>query len=130
MHHLFLILGSCIGLAAVMKLGIVSRTIVHRFNRRQLSNGQKPAAPTIPAVITSVTTTSATVVFAGVIVVNSLPQYLCNGVAPTSSVQSPAGTFTLTYAATIATHTMVIPSNDPAIRTSAGGYATAQSKTF
>lgn len=127
-NSLFLIGG--LGLAAAASMNIVKRTVVHRFDRRQLSYGQRPTPVGVPAAITSVTTTQAQVVFSPPVVVASLPQYLTNGVAPTVVTSPSPGTFLLTYAATIATHTLVIPQNDPAIRTAQGGYAIAQAKTF
>jgi hypothetical protein len=130
MIHLIFVLGLTAAAAAAAGFNIVGRTKKNRFNRRQLSHGQLPTPGTIPATITSVGTTQAQVVFAGVIVVASTPAYQVNGVAPTSVTNPTPGTFLLNYAATIATHTIVIPSNDPAIRTAQGGYVTAQSKTF
>jgi hypothetical protein len=56
----------------------------------------------------------------------SIPKITVQGVLPTAIAQINASTFDLTYASSVvATNVVVVPSNDPGIRSVAGGFLNA-----
>ena len=126
---LFFLIG-CLALTAVTRLGIIARTKVHRFNRRQLSHGQSVApAPMVPT-ITSIGASEAQVVYPTSIILNGTPAWSITGGALSGYVLTSPTTLTVNSSVAIATHTLTIPGSDPAVRNAQGAYSAPASKTF
>lgn len=103
----------------------ITRTPRNRPNRRH--NGPNRPRPATPIGIVSVTKAAAvmTIVFNQPVCLKGVPQYTTNlaGVTPVSASLTSPTTLSLTFSATVATATEVrIPSEEPAIRNSSGGF--------
>jgi hypothetical protein len=103
----------------------ITRTPRNRPNRRQ--NGPNRPRPSTPIGIVSVTKNVAvmTIVFNQPVSLKGVPQYTTNlvGVTAISAALTAPTTLALTFSATVATATTLnIPSEEPAIRNSSGGF--------
>ena len=103
----------------------ITRVPRNRASRR--ANGPNKPRPATPIGIVSVTktTTVMTIVFNQPVCLKGIPQYSTNlaGVTPISASLSSLTTLELTFSASVATATTLnIPSEEPAIRNSSGGF--------
>ena len=105
----------------------IARTPRNRAPRHR--NGVNRPQPTVPIGIVSVTKNVAvmTITFNQPVCLKGVPQYTTNlvGVTPVSAVLTSPTTMNLTFSATVATATTLnVPSEDPAVRNSSGGFVT------
>jgi hypothetical protein len=103
----------------------LTRTSAHRASRRR--NGPNRPVPATPIGIVSVTKALAvmTIVFDQPVALKGVPQYTTNlsGATPISAALTAPTTLALTFSATVATATTLnIPSEEPAVRNSSGGF--------
>src|SRR5688572_23026991 len=109
-----------------MPAGIIGRrNTKNRPNRRD--GGTRTVARPTPIGITSVTKAAAvmTIVFNQPVTLRGVPQYTTNlaGITAIGASLTNPTTLSLTFSATVATATELrIPSEEPAIRNSSGGF--------
>ena len=103
----------------------ITRTSSHRASRRR--NGPNRPVPATPIGIVSVTKASAvmTIDFDPPVALKGVPKYTTDlpGVTAISAVLTGPATLALTFSGAITTATTLnIPSEEPAVRNSSGGY--------
>ena len=104
---------------------VIKRHARNRASRRR--NGPNRPVPTTPIGIVSVTKAAAvmTIVFNQPVSLKGVPQYTTNlaGVTAISASLTSPTTLSLTFSAAVATATTLnIPSEEPAVRNSSGGF--------
>ena len=103
----------------------ISKAARNRGSRRR--NGPNRPAPATPIGIATVTKAGSvmTIVFNQPVALKGVPQYTTNlpGITPLSAALTAPTTMALTFSAAIATATTLnIPSEEPAVRNSSGGF--------
>jgi hypothetical protein len=107
---------------------MIRRPIRHTRNRNRPDPSNRPRG-TDSVATASIVATKLQLDFDQPVSVDGIPRILVQGAAPTSVVQDNATRVTLDYAAAVvATNILIIPANDPAIRTRTGGYVVAGSE--
>src|SRR5688500_16243459 len=104
-----------------------SLTKVGRNRTSRRRNGPNRPAPATPIGIASVTKAGSvmTIVFNQPVALKGVPQYTTNlpGVTPLSAALTTPTTLALTFSGAVTTATTVnIPSEEPAVRNSSGGF--------
>lgn len=110
---------------------MLSRTIVHRRNRRKVpQNAGSPGATITP--VCSIVATKLRITCSLPVVVSALPVSITVQAQPPTSftIISPT-VFDLGYAASVvATNVAIIPGNVPQVRSSTGGFLSALTVTL
>lgn len=104
---------------------MIRRPNRHTRNRASTDPSNRPTGGNVGGTF-SVVATKLRVAVNGPVSLNGIPQITVQGVLPTAVTIVNPTTFDLTYAAAVVvTNAYAVPSNDPAIRTSTGGYLSA-----
>jgi hypothetical protein len=109
---------------------MIRRKLVTRRNRRREDPSQRPQ-PVNAVATPTISGGNVLLTFDVPVTLAGIPQITNEGVAPTAATRPTPTTVLLDYAApVVATDVLDIPANDPAIRTSTGGYAEPLRHTF
>lgn len=127
-------LGILVGVArlllALKELFMIRRPVKTRFNRRRPDPAQM-AQPVDGVATPTIASGNVLLTFNVPVSLSGTPAITNEGVLPVGATRPTPTTVLLDYAApVVSTDVLVIPANDPAIRTNTGGYAQALSYTF
>lgn len=109
---------------------MIRRKLVTRFNRRRPDPSQLPVAGAVACVVTSTGTTNVTLTFDRPVVVNGTFGNTVETLTLVSQTVVSPTVVTQVWSGNVATHDWAIPSNDPAIRSTTGGYVASATGTF